>query len=123
MSIIYRDSMRCRKEKGSSAVEFAATVFWVIVIALMGAHLIVGVQTVLILHSAAREGARAAAVGENVAAAVNASAPSITITGIQESHSGTRVTVTVSGSIPNISPFVGSIPASATSSMRYELDG
>ena len=109
------------QEDGTSAIDFIATIPWVIIVALMCAQLLVAMQTIIIVQSAAREGARAASVGENVYAAVQSSAPMISPR-TSVSIGGDRVSVTVSAAIPTFA-FAFDLPeVSSTATMRNELN-
>lgn len=120
----------CReREEGQSLVEFAL-VLPVLLVLLIGLIQFGGIfQGLIVLSSAAREGARAAAVGEDGAAAAGhvsqgalfIDRENVVVTIEPESHqAGDPVEVTVTAPVLILVPFIDPFDLTGRSTMRME---
>jgi Flp pilus assembly protein TadG len=88
-------------EDGSEIIEFLGLLPLLLMIGLIIVQVLLAGQTIMVANSAAREGARAAAVCEDVGGAVVRASPGFSPQ-IQRIPNGTEVTVKVSLQVPTI---------------------
>lgn len=115
-----------RHDQGQAAVEFAAVLPVVVVMAIGLVVVGVAVRNELAVHHAAREGARAASVSATPSAAASGAAGGATSLPVEvtTSHNGTSVSVTVTYTDPVdvaiIGALLGPITHTATVTMALE---
>ena len=122
---------RRRDERGQATVELALVLPVVVVLALIAAQVGLVVKDVVLVHHAAREAARAAAVQPSVgvareaargAASLDPGRMDVTLSGGTERGDRTRATVTYRAptEVPLIGALVPDVTVRATVTMRVE---
>ena len=112
-----------KEERGAEAIEFVGLVPLVLLVALLSWQLILVGYAGIVAAGAAREGARAAAVDQDVAGAVSASSAGLSVE-VVGAGGGEMRTVQVRVQVPKVPlPLLGAIEypwVYSAATMRYE---